>query len=258
MCHADDSRPPALPGRRGPAVLHRTTLRAADGTTIRAAHALPRRRGVPVAALVLPDGRGLHPYYEHLAHELAAVGVEALALDLYGRTAGAGPRGPEFASRDHSARLRWSAVCLDLEAAAARLRAHEPDRPVITIGFCLGGRVSLLAATVVGLRVAGSVAFYPQVVGAARSDLPAPAAQVSALGGPTLTIFGGDDELVPPGDVERWRIALADSGRTDEVLVYPQAPHSFFDRAMDQYTDVCAASAERVLAFLEGIAAVRR
>ena len=56
-------------------------------------------RGVPGArrradrgrrSSILPDVRGLHPYYEELALRFAEHGIDALAIDWFGRTAGAG------------------------------------------------------------------------------------------------------------------------------------------------------------------------
>ena len=69
MCHDHDSRPPAPPrtaevGDRG-----FLTLQAADGTQFSAAYALPGARP-RVGVVVLPDIRGLHPYYVALAERI--------------------------------------------------------------------------------------------------------------------------------------------------------------------------------------------
>ena len=103
MCFPEDSLPPPPPG---PA----REIRA-DSVIVGAGRAYHARVAdadgpAPVAAVVLPDGRGLHRYYERFAECLAGAGVDALAVDLYGRTAGTGERGAEFVSREHSARLR--------------------------------------------------------------------------------------------------------------------------------------------------------
>src|SRR5690349_8516490 len=95
MCHDHDSRPPAPP--RSGEVAERTplTLTAADGTRFAAAYAAPAappRTGV----VVLPDIRGLHPYYVALAERFAEAGVATVAIDWFGRTAGL----PEGGTRD--------------------------------------------------------------------------------------------------------------------------------------------------------------
>ena len=47
--------------------------------------------------VVLPDVRGLHPYYVELAERFAEAGIPAVAIDYFGRTAGVEPtRGDEF------------------------------------------------------------------------------------------------------------------------------------------------------------------
>lgn len=249
MCYPDGSAPPPFPGDATPATLTRGAVRPRTGSPFRVAHAVPARSR-RVAAIVLPDGRGLHPFYERFAHALAGAGVEALAMDLYGRTAGIAPRDGGFDSRAHSSQLRWAQVRADLRVVAARLRGDDRRRPVITIGFCLGGRVSLLAASAPELELAGAIALYPQTHGPARSDLPAPDELAGQLGCDTLTVFGGADELIPAEEVEGWRRALATAGRRDEVLVYPGAPHSFFDRAAGHFTGESADVAARMLTFV--------
>jgi dienelactone hydrolase len=47
-------------------------------------------------AVILPDVRGLHPFYEELTLRFSEAGVAALAIDYYGRTAGMGARGDDF------------------------------------------------------------------------------------------------------------------------------------------------------------------
>ena len=51
--------------------------------------------------LVLPDVRGLFRYYEELALRFAEAGIEALAIDYFGRTAGLGARTAEFDYMPH-------------------------------------------------------------------------------------------------------------------------------------------------------------
>ena len=239
MCFAPDARPPVAVAPGGPAPCEEVVLRAADGARFRAAHAPGDGRPV----LVLPDARGLHPYYVALAQRLAEAGFDALALDYYGRTAGIAPRGPEFVHRDHSARLTWAGLRADLAAAAAHLGGG-----VATVGFCVGGRFSLLAAAEPSLGLERAVAFYPQLAGAARNDTEAPLDTVGRLRCPVLGLFGGADALVPRADVDAYARAVA--GRDVEIVVYPGAPHSFFDRAHAEHADASADAWRRLVAFL--------
>ena len=96
MCHDTDARPPAPPADvlPEPVELGRTgdlQLTSADGTTVAAYEAFPV--GEPRArVVVLPDVRGLHPYYRALAERLAEAGLAAVAIDYFGRTAPGEPR----------------------------------------------------------------------------------------------------------------------------------------------------------------------
>jgi carboxymethylenebutenolidase len=251
VCYPNGSAPPPFPGEPGAATLIRGAVRPRGGSPFRVAHAVPASAH-RVAAVVLPDGRGLHGYYERFAHALAGAGIETIAVDLYGRTAGIAPRDDAFPSAEHSAQLRWANVQSDVATVVGRLRGADPQRPVVTIGFCLGGRISLLAATVAELELSGAIALYPQTSGPARSDLPAPDQLIYRLGCELLCVFGGADELIASTEIAAWQGALADAGRTDEVVVYPGAPHSFFDRSAGRFAAESADVAARMLAFVTG------
>src|SRR6188508_369258 len=117
MCFAHDSRPPVAV-IAGAAVEHRDlVLDATDGNRLAAFHALAETP-TGVGMLVLPDVRGLTAYYEELALRFAERGVDALAVDYYGRTAGAERRGPGFEHASHVPRCTWDGMQADVSAAA--------------------------------------------------------------------------------------------------------------------------------------------
>ena len=123
MCHDHDSRPPAPPRTGEVAERAQLTLTAADGTRVAAAYAAPA--GTPGAGVVvLPDIRGLHPYYVALAERFAEAGVAALAIDWFGRTAGlpeGGTRGEDFDWKEHIPRTTAAGIDADIVAAMAEL-----------------------------------------------------------------------------------------------------------------------------------------
>ena len=87
MCFDLDSHPPIAPIAGGALDLGALILTAADRNwfaAFRARAAEPTGAGV----VILPDVRGLHPYYEELALRFAEHGIDALAIDWFGRTAG--------------------------------------------------------------------------------------------------------------------------------------------------------------------------
>jgi carboxymethylenebutenolidase len=266
MCFDLDSRPPIEPIAGGAIDSEEVVLRAGDGGRFAA---LLARADHPTGAaiIVLPDVRGLHPYYEELALRFAEVGVDALAIDYFGRTAGIGirERPTDFDFMAHVGETRFSNLSWDVQTAAELLRGLGPTGPVsavggaaiagpprvravFTIGFCFGGRLAFLANTL-GLGLAGAIGFYGWPVGA-RGDIPAPADSTGLMTGPVLGIFGGADRGIPPDAVETFRDALAATGIPHDVVTYPAAPHSFFDRKAEDFTAASNDAWERVLAFI--------
>src|SRR5687767_3998405 len=100
MCFDADSRPPIAAHPDGPAESGEVILTASDGTRLRAFGARARAP-IGVGVLVLPDQRGLHRYYEELAERFAELGMDALAIDWYARTAGTAPHAPDFDEHPH-------------------------------------------------------------------------------------------------------------------------------------------------------------
>lgn len=236
MCFDLDSSPPIRPNA-GAAVEKRSIeIGAADGNTFRAFHARPEET-TGNAIVILPDVRGLHHYYEELAVRFAEIGVEAVAIDYFGRTAGTGERGDDFDSGPHVAQTTWAGLSADVAAAASYLRGTESDgdvRALFTTGFCMGGRNAFLSATL-GLGLAGVIGFYGWPGGPARNDTPAPIEMVSQFECPVLGIFGGSDQGIPVAIVQQFRDALTAAGIAQEIVVEPDAPHSFFDRKQAEF-----------------------
>src|SRR5438445_10612855 len=91
MCHGDSSRPPLPPISGAAADQGDFVLTSADGTEFAAYFA---RASKPTGAgmVVMPDVRGLHTFYQELAVRFAETGIDAIAIDYFGRTAGMGDR----------------------------------------------------------------------------------------------------------------------------------------------------------------------
>lgn len=250
MCFDLDSRPPIAPIAGGALDSSRLVLTAADGNRLTAFEA---RASKPsgAAILILPDVRGLHPYYEELALRFAEHGVDALAIDYFGRTAGPEPRGETFEYASHVERTTWVGLETDIRAGVDRLRSEDGGaaRTCFSMGFCFGGRLSYLAATL-GLGLAGVIGFYGRPLGAQPNGAPAPVDVAREMRGGVLAIFGGADKGIPPGDVAAFDAALADAGIDHRVITYPDAPHSFFDRKASEYAGASAAAWDETLRFI--------
>jgi carboxymethylenebutenolidase len=247
MCHEPDSAPP-VPRIRGAAVSHEDlVLEAADGNRLAAFAALPEPPGEK-GIVVLPDVRGLHPFYEEVALRFAERGHAAVAVDYFGRTAGAEKRDEHFDYAPHVERTTPGGIQEDVRAGVQWLR-ERGVRSVFTVGFCFGGRASWLAAAA-GHGLAGAVGFYGRP-GVGRDGSPGPVQLARDLAAPILALMGGDDPAIPVEEAEELDRALDAAGLDHEVVVYPGAPHSFFDRKHEEFADASADAWRRVLAFVD-------
>lgn len=250
MCYDDEARPP-LPPIHGAALdAGELTLASADGTAV-AAYAARAAAPSGAGIVVLPDVRGLHPFYEELALRFAEAGVDAIAIDYFSRTAGTGRRGPEFDYGTHVPLTRHGTLNADVAAAAAHLRSEQGGAVsrLYTVGFCFGGRLSYLQAAS-GIGAAGVIGFYGWPVGANRAGLPAPADEAPRFACPVLAIWGGADEGIGPDVVATYDQAMDDAGVTHTTVVYPGAPHSFFDRRSDEHAAASADAWRQTLGFM--------
>jgi carboxymethylenebutenolidase len=251
MCHGPDSRPPLPPVAGGAESGERLVLKASDGNRFAAFSARTGFVDAP-AVVILPDVRGLHPFYEELALRFADAGMNALALDYYGRTAGTGNRGADFDYESHFERATDDDVSRDIAAAAAYMRSAEGGgaRAVFTVGFCFGGRMSFNQASR-GQDLAGVVGFYGRVAEEEPGDPTAPVVQAASYRCPVLGLFGGADPKITAEHVETFRRALDAAGVQNELVVYPGAPHSFFDRIFAEYESESSDAWIRVVRFIK-------
>jgi carboxymethylenebutenolidase len=247
MCFDHDSRPPILPIAGGALDTREVVLEAADGNRFAAFLA---RAAEPSGAgiVILPDVRGLHAYYRELAMRFAEHGIDAIALDYFGRTAGIGDRGPGFEYQPHVAATTYQGIRADTRAAAAHLRAETGVTSLFTVGFCMGGRMSFLSAGY-GLDLAGVIGFYGWPTGASRGT-PAPAEVANTLRSPVLGLFGGADQGIGIEHVETFEQALEAAGVEHRIRVFDGAPHGFFDRKAEEFAEASAGAWDEVLAFI--------
>src|SRR5215207_1048545 len=123
MCYDDNARPPVPEGAAGAAHGEDLVLEAADGNRFAAYLATP---SAPASAqvLILPDVRGLHQFYKDLALRFAEVGVAAIAMDYFGRSAGLTARDESFEFMPHVQQITLPTLLADAGASLDHLRAH--------------------------------------------------------------------------------------------------------------------------------------
>ena len=230
MCFDSDSEPP-IPRIAGAAVSHDDlTLTSADGTELAAFLATPDA-DTATGVVILPDVRGLYHFYEELALRFAERGHAAIAIDYFGRTAGAAKRDDEFDYPPHVEQTTDPTVQLDTRAGVDKLRELGVTS-VFTVGFCFGGRASWVAAAS-GHGLAGAVGFYG---GPTRERGGAsPVARVAQIECPILALQAGADPNITAEDNAAFDEALGGAGIEHEIVSYDGAPHSFFDRKQSEF-----------------------
>jgi len=246
VCFELDSLPP-VPPISGAAVSHDDlVLEARDGNRFAAFLATPEEPS-GIGVVVLPDVRGLYRFYEELALRFAELGHTALAIDYFGRTAGVEKRGDDFDYSAHVESTSPGGIQADVGAAVDHLRSLGV-RSVFTVGFCMGGRQSWLAAAA-GHGLAGAVGFYGRP--GASNGASGPEQLASEMNAPILALQAGNDQNISAEANAAFDRALTDAGVEHELVVYDGAPHSFFDRRHEEFAGASEDAWNRVLAFLQ-------
>jgi carboxymethylenebutenolidase len=242
MCYSDDARPP-LPPIGGAASDHGDlVLTAGDGNKLMAHFA---RAAKPTGAgmVVMPDVRGLHHFYKELAERFAEAGMDAVAIDYFGRTAGMGDRDEGFEFMPHVEKTTPEGISADVAAAVAYLKTKDGGavESVFTVGFCFGGSSSWnQSALTEGLN--GCIGFY----GRPERSLPF----MSRMKAPLLMLIAGAD-FTPQEAFVDFDKKLTEAKVPHEMHIYEGAPHSFFDRTFAEWKDACDDAWRRILEFVK-------
>jgi carboxymethylenebutenolidase len=243
MCYSDDARPPLPPVGGAAADQGDLVLTSSDGTKFGAYFA---RAEKPTGAgmVVMPDVRGLHEFYKELAQRFAETGIDAVAIDYFGRTAGIGDRSEEnFDYKPHFEQTTQEGIAADVAAAIAYLKSKDGGavKSVFTVGFCFGGSSSW-----------NQSAFQPDLDGAigfyGRPERSRP--YLSKMKAPLLLLIAGAD-FTPREEFIDFDRQLTEAGVSHEMHIYEGAPHSFFDRTFDQWKGACDDAWRRILDFVK-------
>ncbi|MCY3734191.1 MAG: dienelactone hydrolase family protein, partial [Chloroflexi bacterium] len=180
--------------------------------------------------VVIQEWWGLNPNICDIANRIAAEGYVALAPDLF--------HGAVTAEPDEAQKLMMTLqepnALVDMSGAVAALQARDDvrsDRIGVT-GFCLGGGMSLLLA-MNNPAVTASAPFYG-VPGAGMGD----AGQIQ---GAVMGFFAGRDEWINAEVVEGIQSALDGAGVRNEIHMYEESDHGFFNDTSDIYDAEAAA-----------------
>lgn len=202
---------------------------SSNGGTTQGCLAVPEKGSGP-GVIVIQEWWGLVDHIKDVCDRFADEGYVALAPDLYhGETT----KSPDEAGKMMMS-LRVDQAEKDLRGAIQYLLAHEATTgdKVGTVGFCMGGALSLYAASK-NEQVGACVVFYgihPNV----KPDLP-------NLKAPVLGIYAERDQSTPPEAVRDLEQKLKGLGKSVEMHIYPNVGHAFFNDTRPEVYDARSA-----------------
>jgi carboxymethylenebutenolidase len=225
------------------------TFPGADGTAVNGYLARPAEVDSRLSAvIVIHEAMGLGEHIRDVVNRFANLGYVALGVDLYTREGGPPPAGDIPAMMERLFSMSDATVLGDLEGAADFLRArHDATGRVGCIGFCMGGRYTLLLATASD-RLDAAVDCWGGFIDRATPDQPTtperptpPLEIANKLTCPLLAAAGAEDQNPSPEIASRLRQRAHDSGWEVKVDVYDGAGHAFFADHRPNYRPEAAA-----------------
>ena len=202
------------------------SLAVSDGSKMKAYTAMPDKIDEALPGLIVfQEAFGVNHHIRRITDRFAAQGFVAIAPELYHRTA---PKGFEGSYTDfgetapHSQNITDDGLKADILASWdwIKMQPSVQQDKISCIGFCMGGRVSFLANTILPFKAA--VSFYGARI---APDL---IKQSSKLHAPMLFFWGGLDKHIPNEQIE-----LIISGLDKENKPYTNVKFSYADHGFN-------------------------
>jgi carboxymethylenebutenolidase len=191
--------------------------------------------GGRAAMIVIHEAGGLGEHIRDVTNRFAKLGYLSLGVDLYTREGGPPPMDdlPALMARLFS--MSDATALGDLEGAADHLRSLPGVSGKLgCIGFCMGGRYTLLFAGASD-RLDAAVDCWGGFIDRATPDAestperPVPPLKLAAhLSCPLLAAIGAEDQNPSPDLSEALRANAEASGKDVKIDIYEGAGHAFF------------------------------
>jgi carboxymethylenebutenolidase len=208
----------------GPEIVKdKVELPVADGTRMAAYVARPKDGGPHPGLLVFQEAFGVNHHIRNVTERFAAEGYVAIAPELFHRTASPGFEGKytDFpAVMPHVQAVTTETAEADVRSAYDWLRSSAKANEISSVGFCMGGRVSFIANSIVALRAA--VSFYGGGIAPGLLD------RTTKLQAPSLFIWGGMDKHITPEQRRAVTEALTAEKKIYVNAEFSRADHGFF------------------------------
>ena len=184
--------------------------------------------------IVVSEIFGVHEYIADVTRRFAKLGYLAIAPEFFTRAGDPNTYGTIAEIQSNIvAKTPDSQVMNDLQAALVWAGKNGGDlKRVGVTGFCWGGRITWLSATLPQVRA--GVAWYGRLIGEKTEGNPRHPVEIAAdLRAPVLGLYGGADTGISLESVEQMRAALAQAAaknpaaKASQIEVYPDAPHAF-------------------------------
>ena len=215
------------------------TLQVADGTKMNCWAVSPAGDTKLPGLLVFQEAFGVNAHIRDVTQRFAQAGYVAIAPELFHRTApGLEADYKDFpAVMPHMQALTADGLTHDVKAAFDWLQKNPrvSQNNTSSVGFCMGGRVSFLANSVLPLKAA--ISFYG---GRIAPDLLPRAPQMHA---PMVFLWGGLDTHIPQDQIQSVMNALRESKKTFVNVEFSDANHGFFCDARATYNETAAKQA---------------
>ena len=211
-----------------------------DGTSMRAY--VSRPEGKPKAGLIVfQEIFGINSHIRDVTERFGRQGLLAIAPELFHRTApgfesGYTDMGPGF---EQMKAVTDSGLEADIRAAYKWLHDAGESR-ICSTGYCMGGRVSCLAAITVPLTCA--VSYYGGGIAPSQFN-PGLLSRLKDLQAPMLFFWGGQDQHIPPESVAAVIGAARAAAKTFSNVEFSFADHGFFCDQRASYNPQAAALA---------------
>jgi len=198
------------------------------------------------AVIVIQEAFGVNDHIRSVTDRFAEAGYFAVAPQLFHRDGS-----PEIAYDDFPSAMKYmgnlnkEGLTNDLNATTdflATLGFHAAN--IAIVGYCMGGTVTLYAATL-GL-VGAAASFYGGGVETGRFGLAPLVELAPELKCPWLGLYGDLDAGIPVEQVEHLRAAAATSAFPTDVVRYADGDHGFHcDGRPSVYNEAAARDAHR-------------
>jgi len=184
--------------------------------------------------IVVSEIFGVHEHIADITRRFAKLGYLAIAPEKFIRAGDPNSFGTVAEiQKNIVAKTPDAQVLNDLQATLVWAGKNGGDlKRVGVTGFCWGGRITWLAATLPQVRA--GVAWYGRLVGEKTEGNPRHPVDIAAdLKAPVLGLYGAADTGIPLESIEQMRTALANAAPKNPAAkacrfeVYPDAPHAF-------------------------------